>query len=298
MTDKERDAFFTNKNIAAECLKDLKRHISNFTQYKFLEPSAGSGVFIKQLLKIGISKNKIFAVDIEPQSDLVLQSNFLFQEINTKIQSFSSPQKLLIVGNPPFGKRSKTAIQFLEKSFLFADTVAFILPNQFTKWSIQSKLQNNLKLIYQKALPPKSFTFKNKPYGVNCHFQIWTRKKTPDKDLRIRSAPKIKHIDFDIFQYNNTPQAKKYFNKSIYKWSFAVPRQGFYDYSIRIQDPSKLNPKIQYAFFKSDSQVVIARLNSIDFGVLAKNNTSILGFGKHDVISYYTKKWGDTMAIS
>ncbi len=292
MDDKERNAFFTNENVARECIEDLKKNIPDFYKYNFLEPSAGSGVFVKQLLDVGVNKNKILALDIEPRSKLVSKENFLWHGVNVKVQSFSSPQKLLVVGNPPFGKRSKMAIQFLEKSFLFADTVGFILPNQFSKWSVQSKLQSDIKLIYQRRLDHKSFVFMGKPYGVNCNFQIWTRKKIVGNNLRLRSAPKIKHIDFDMFQYNNTPQAKKYFDKSVYKWSFAVPRQGFYDYSIRIKDQNKLNTKIQWAFFKSNSDKVLSRLNSIDFGLLAQNNTSVLGFGKHDVISYYTKMWG------
>lgn len=54
-----------------------------------------------------------------------------------------------------------------------------------------------------------------------------------------------------MWQYNNTPEARKYFDKKKYKWDFAVVRQGFYDYKSIIVKETELNPKVQYIFFRA-----------------------------------------------
>ena len=87
-----------------------------------------------------------------------------------------------------------------------------------------------------------------------------------------------------MYLYNNTKQARKYFD---YEWDFAVPRQGFYDYSLRIEKKEELSPRIQYMFFKGKTPEITERLKKIDYEKLALNNTTIKGFGKADVVKEY-----------
>ena len=89
--------------------------------------------------------------------------------------------------------------------------------------------------------------------------------------------------------YNNNPQALKFFDKKKYGWDFAVPRQGFYDYSLRITDPTDLQKKVQYMFFKAADPDVLQQLRDMDFSLLSQNNTTTPGFGKADVIAAYEK---------
>ncbi len=279
-TIKELDQFYTKPMVAKECYSRvktvLKKYINKNTLW--IEPSAGEGSFFNILVgeKIGF--------DIHPKADGVAKLDFLKDDININALDI---ERSIVVGNPPFGRRAKKAIDFFNKSATISHFICFIVPNQFCKYSVQSRLHKNFKLIYEYILDDNSFTAGGKDYKARCVFQIWTRLDTKYNDLRIKTKPQTKHKDFEIFQYNNTKEALKYFDKEKYGWDFAVPRQGFYDYSKRVTNTSELNTKIQWAFFKSNSKKVLKRLRNIDFEKLAKKNTVILGFGKHDVVKEY-----------
>ena len=94
-----------------------------------------------------------------------------------------------------------------------------------------------------------------------------------------------------MWQYNNTKETRKYFDKSKYKWDFAVARQGYYDYKNFIYDENKLNPKVQYIFFKANNNNTLEKLKNIDFEKLSKKNTTIPGFGKADVVKEFLSKF-------
>ena len=162
------------------------------------------------------------------------------------------------------------------------------MPLQFEKWSVQKNLNKDFKLIFTQILDPNSFIFGGKDCYIRCCFQIWTR--LPSKiDLRLKQAPPTTHRDFQMWQYNNTIGARKYFNQKEYKWGFAVVRQGFYDYKHLILQEDDLNPKIQYIFFKAFDDKTKLNLKSLDFEKLSRKNTTIPGFGKADVVAEYKR---------
>jgi hypothetical protein len=138
--------------------------------------------------------------DLEPKFPGVLQKNFLTDSFPT----LPPPEGLIVLGNPPFGKKSTLAISFVEKSFQYSDTVAFILPVQFKKWGTQKQLRWNAKLILDEACPSDSFLHNGKPYDVRCTFQIWTLKDTELPNLRLLTAPAIAHPSFTMKTYNCT----------------------------------------------------------------------------------------------
>lgn len=272
------DQFYTQDRIAKQCVEIVGK-IFNLNDYKCLEPSAGAGAFIKYL-------PDYFACDIEPASSGIVKCDFL----NTDITGYLNDKPILTIGNPPFGKRAKTAIEFINKAFEYSRVVAFILPIQFLKYSAQKCINSEAKLIYNELLPPNSFLFNGKEYSVRCCFQIWSLDEVEGYDnQRLINTPITKHNDFEMWQYNNTIGALKYFDKSIYNWDFAVPRQGYKDYNIKETDPSKMDRKTQWIFFKATNKEVLEKLLKLDFDKLSKNNTSTPGFGKADVIKEYER---------
>lgn len=273
------DQFYTQEKVAKFC-SDIVKEFFNISKYKILEPSAGEGVFLKFF-------NNFYACDIDPKNDLIEKKDFLKDDIKDKLGN----DKILTIGNPPFGKRSKLAIEFINKSFEYSDIVAFILPIHFLKYSAQYKIRNDAKLICSEILDEDSFIYNGKNYSVRCCFQIWTLLDTEYKDLRIKESPAINHDDFEMWQYNNTKIAEKYFDKSIYNWDFAVPRQGYKDYNIRETDPNKMDKHTQWIFFKANNKEILERLIHLDFEKISKNNTSTPGFGKADVINEYNRKF-------
>lgn len=274
------DQFYTIQPVADKCVDVLFRYLIllNYEDdVSFLEPSAGSGAFLKSLAEYQCQG--VEAYDISPQAENIVKQDFL-QLSRRKLK------KRVIIGNPPFGKRSRLAIDFINHSFSMGDTVAFILPIHFKKWSAQSKIEQEAKLIYTKLLPKDSFTLEGQTKDIRCVFQIWTKKETDLVDYRLKERPPVSHPDFQIWQYNNTKGALKVFNE---QFDFAVPRQGFADYSRRETDANRCEKSTQWALFKAKNPEVLRRLYNLDFRKLSMKNTTTPGFGKADVVQLYTR---------
>lgn len=271
------DKFYTNSKIAKDCFYMLYGDFINEfnTNSLIIEPSAGCG---NMLDVIPNNINKI-GFDILPERDDIIKKDFLKEDID-----FPS-SNLIFFGNPPFGKKSKLAIEFINRCFLYSDLVAFILPVQFNKYDTQKQILPFAKLTRNELLPDNSFLVNGKPYNVRCCFQIWTTKET-DVDLRLRSKQKTNHIHFKMYQYNCVEEAKKYFD---YEWDFAVQRQGYGNYKEKIYDKKNIDLKKQWMLIKANSDEVLEILNKIDFEKLSLKNTSIPGFGKADVINEYER---------
>lgn len=70
-----------------------------FNNYVILEPAAGNGSFSNQI-------ENCEAYDLYPEAKEIKKLNFLDYKSNLN-------KKYIVIGNPPFGKRSKDAISFL-----------------------------------------------------------------------------------------------------------------------------------------------------------------------------------------
>ena len=221
-----------------------------------------------------------FGFDLEPKSDGVKQQDFL------KVDFEKLPPDLITVGNPPFGKKGKLALDFLNYSLPNSFFVGFIVPIQFRKWSIQKHIIKDARLISDISLKEDAFIFQDKPYKVRCCFQIWTIKKEIGKDFRMKIKPQTNHEDFKMWQYNNTPEAEKVFLEN---FDFAVPRQGYQNYSLRINDQNKCERTKQWILFRGKNKIITNRLIELDFEKLSKKNINIPGFGKADVIEEYKR---------
>ena len=280
------DQFYTKPYVASLCWRSLCPVINKLTgkgikDLYFIEPSVGDGAFYDLL-----PKNNRCGVDISPRRKEFVGRDFLTWSYRP---FFHKKRNIIVIGNPPFGKRGDLAVKFLNRASTIADTIAFIVPVIFRKHFIHKLIDPSLKWIYSTDLPRSSFWTEQKDtYEVNTEFQIWTRLDSIHKDRRLFAPPPITHKDFDMFQYNNTEGALKVFNK---KFDFAVPSQGWQDYSRRETDASKCEKHKQWILFKiGDNKMVFGRLHKeIDYEALAmKNTTSIPGFRKGDVVQEYT----------
>lgn len=282
------DKFYTKSEVSEKCLRTLFNLLSLTGKELFLEPSAGSGSFSKKV-------SNCEAYDILPEDDSIIKQDFLKLELEDK--------RYITIGNPPFGKRSKLAIDFFNKCSEVSDVVAFILPITFNKYNIQKKLNSNFSLIYNERLLPNSFLDRTKEYRINCTFQIWVNKKSKYnkfQDLRIKEKP-ITKLDshFLLYQYNGTIEAKSIINN---EWDIGIYRQGYKDYNKKflyknkkdrefIEDSIK-NTTIQFFLIKCMNEEVKNNIMNIDFNELANLNLSTPGFGKADFITYYLEKYG------
>lgn len=276
--EKILDQFYTKKDVSSNCYNCLLEIYNVPKSALWIEPSVGTGAFGDLIIR---DNRELIAIDLEPKVDYALTHDYLTFKLNTE-NDF-----IITIGNPPFGKRSSLAIDFVNKAFNDGSKiVAFIVPLQFRKWSVQSKINKNAKLVFDMDLNENSFEFKGSEYSVRCCFQIWSVINDDKDDLRIKEKPAVTHKDFEIYQYNRVEESKKFFD---YDWDFCVVRQGYYDFNELIFDKSKCNEKRQYIFFKAKNKRVLNRLKKLDFKKLSLNNTSIPGFGKADVIREYQR---------
>jgi hypothetical protein len=277
------DQFFTRDGVVDHCLYTVKTCLGRIHKatlgedYSILEPSAGDGAFSSKLHTLNAN---VAAYDIEPRAEGIQYADFLTLHPDTLERC------KVVVGNPPFGKRSSLAVAFLNKAAIHGLLVAFVVPVQFRKWSVQSKINKNLELVSDELLPGDSFRVDGKPYKVRCCFQVWAKRGVVGgaTDLRLKAAPIISHPDFDMHQYNNTETALKVFDQD---FDFAVPRQGYQDYSRRETSPNDCEKTKQWILFKAKTPEAYTRLVNMDFAKLAERNTTVPGFGKADVISAY-----------
>ena len=271
----ELDQFFTERSCAVECWRSFRNLGLAGDEDFYIEPSAGDGAFLELL-----PESRRVGVDLDPQHPEISKRDFLKWRSNTR------PEETVVIGNPPFGIRGNVALDFLVKSCRIAHSVAFILPRCFRKYALQRHVPSNMRLVMETSLPGDAFRLPSgKPYRVNCVFQVWTSKSNLRQDLRQTEPEPKEHPDFEMFQYNNTPQALKHFERD---FDFAVPCQGWQDYTRRESDPDACERNKQWMLLKARSAKSLKRLHNIDYEKLAySTGTSVPGFRKCDLVSAY-----------
>jgi hypothetical protein len=156
------DQYYTKPEVANSCLDILLNYLGDKDSYSFVEPSAGTGSFLKEGLKWE-------AYDLEPKHPLVTKSDFF---------NVTGLKDKVVVGNPPFGFASSLALKFINHAEKCgASIVAFILPKTFKKKLFQEKVSHELILDLEFDLPEDSFTLEGESYNVPCVFQVWVRGK-------------------------------------------------------------------------------------------------------------------------
>lgn len=175
----QTDCFFTKKEVAEYLVNKV-----DFADYDtVIEPSAGSGVFLEFLNK---NHNNVVSYDISPLHPDTIKKDFL------KTPTTRSG-KVMVIGNPPFGRQSSLAKKFIKHSCKFASCIAFILPKSFKKPSMIKCFEEHFHITFEEDLPKNSFLINNEQYDVPCVFQIWIKKQSP------REIPK-KEVEAEYYK--------------------------------------------------------------------------------------------------
>jgi predicted RNA methylase len=168
------DKFYTHPSIASECVKLIATHIKIDKEIDIvIEPSAGNGSFITEIRTL--SNNCLF-YDIEPESHEICKQDYLSLELGS-LEMPHLHTKIHVIGNPPFGRQSTLAIQFIKKSASVADSISFILPKSFKKDSMMRHFPTNFHLVYQVDVADNSFLMDNQVKNVPCVFQVWQKRE-------------------------------------------------------------------------------------------------------------------------
>jgi hypothetical protein len=164
------DKYFTKEEVAKILVNKAKEIITKYendlSDFLWIDPSAGNGVFYNLL-----PKNKRLGIDISPLNKDFIKSDYLKYNL-------PKDKRIIVIGNPPFGHRGVTALNFINHS-KEAEYVCFILPMFFEskgKGSIKYRVKN-FNLIHSEVLPKNSFYIphNNKSVNINTVFQIWSK---------------------------------------------------------------------------------------------------------------------------
>jgi hypothetical protein len=183
---RELDQFYTRPEVAEKCMDKIREIVPVSDIRLWIEPSAGTGVFFGQLP----NPKRGFDIDKAHAGKGVEIRNFLewnYREVTGPVA---------VVGNPPFGKNSSLALEFIKRASLFADWICMILPRTFEKETMQNKIPRGFELVEESimVLEPFSFMHNDEPYDVPCCFQIW--KKLPPGQIRGMHRQVRNHPDF------------------------------------------------------------------------------------------------------
>lgn len=167
------DKYYTKGNIVDLCLQIVKENIDIDPKNDLvIEPSAGNGSFIMGLKNL--CKNCKF-YDIQPEHKEIEEKDYL--NLDENFNPSGQIKKIHVIGNPPFGRQSSTAIKFIKKSCQIADTISFILPKSFKKESLKDKIPQNFHLVAEHDLPNDSFLVNNINHNVPCIFHVWEKRE-------------------------------------------------------------------------------------------------------------------------
>jgi len=165
------DSYFTSRKTAEKCYDLLCQNV-NISEYTFIEPSAGEGAFYDLM-----PPDQRIGIELHGRRNEFIKQDYL------SWYPWNTDKKYIALGNPPFGVRGAYALAFINRSLLFCDYVAFILPMSFAsngKGSNMKRVQNG-HLIFSQELEKEEFYSpdNNKEIAVNTLFQIW-KKGTGD----------------------------------------------------------------------------------------------------------------------
>lgn len=161
------DKFYTVPSVARACI-DSVGSLYDWTSWDLIvEPSAGNGSFSCPLIAGPVPS---VAMDIVPEAAGIEERDFF-----TYVPP-SDKKKILVIGNPPFGRVSSLAIKFFNHAASWATAIAFIVPRTFRRISVQNRLSLNFALIHDEDIPMEPCSF-NPPMQAKCCFQIWVKQR-------------------------------------------------------------------------------------------------------------------------
>ena len=193
------DQYYTKPEIVSICLRELGR-LSEFDCV--IEPSAGDGAFFSK-----IKHSKLIGLDITPHHPAIKKANWLTYKID------SAYKKVMVVGNPPFGRFNNLSAAFIQHALKFpaVSRIGFILPDVYNKHTRQAILPSHWRIKTNHKLPRNAFLYEGETRHVPCSFFVFCRSR--GKDLRVPTKlPNIADFsfsnckDYDVFIFGAAPK--------------------------------------------------------------------------------------------
>ena len=263
----QKDQFFTPDNTAKQCWEkfcDITKIKIN--EYIFIEPSAGDSSFLKCLPTNSIG------LDIEPRhSNIIKQDYLLWKPTATN----NNNSKYIVIGNPPFGLRGHTALNFINHSFEFADYVAFILPQLFEsdgKGSPRKRVKG-YNLIYSEKINGLYHTPENTNVDINGVFQIWS-KHSSNTNFTIKTNENENIKVYSLSDGGSVATTRN--KKMLEKCDIYLPSTCFGKETMKLYSTFKDLPNMKGygVVFLNDKNTMIEKSKKINWGDIAFLSTN------------------------
>ncbi|WP_162925070.1 SAM-dependent methyltransferase [Aurantiacibacter odishensis] len=261
------DQFYTRAEVVEDLLdwyrvKRIEHNLLRFQRTRIIEPSAGTGAFLRKL-PLGSE-----GYDIDPKAPGIRQGNFF-------VLPLSLDDPLLVIGNPPFGKNASMAIKFFNRAAQAASVIAFIVPRTFQKVSVQNRLDLSFHLVDEILVPKDAFIFEGERKHVPAVFQIWVKKDVRRQKIALPKA----HADFEFLRAGEAHKA-----------NFAIQRVGAK--AGQVHHNLEAKPSAHY-FIRATSGIddledAMCRLR-LDFEVMAQRTAGKPSLAKTEVVQLYTQ---------
>jgi len=268
------DKFYTKPDIALKCISKIK----NWDNWDLvIEPSAGNGSFYNN---IPVS-NKI-GLDIKPDSNDITQMDFF----EYKPQK---PGRIMVIGNPPFGKNSSLAIKFFNHAAKWAECIAFIIPRTFRRISVHNQLNNSFHNIHDEDIPLSPCSFEPN-MCAKCCFQIWEKRD----EVRERIVLPSTHNDWSFLSHG--PKDEKNQPTPPTGSDFALLAYGGKCGRIVNSNLSELRPK-SWHWIKSniDTDILKKRFETLDYSI-SENTARQNSIGRAELVHLYSSKFDHNLS--
>lgn len=187
------DKFYTDPDVAKQMIDTLDLDAYDL----IIEPSAGSWAFGRHL-----PAEKTICLDLYPDADWpeTQQQDFFELDLEKLIMDRGA-ENVLIIGNPPYGRLSGMAMNFVKKSCInnqllnIKTTVGFILSETFAKNSFKTRVPLTHTCTNHIHLGSPFYLFGDveQPYnGLNTGWFLW-EPIARQKEVVLRSSP---HLTF------------------------------------------------------------------------------------------------------
>jgi hypothetical protein len=265
------DKFYTIPAISEKCIKTIGSYYDWSTWGLVIEPSAGNGSFLT-----AIPTEKKLGIDISPEHDDIIAQDFL---------TYTPPPsgKILVIGNPPFGRVSSLAIQFFQHAAKWADVIAFIIPRTFRRVSVQNKLHLNFHLVYDEEIPVSPCSF-SPPMMVKCCFQIWEKRETKRFIVELPTT----HADWEFVGWGPNDEKGQ---PTPPEADFAIRAYGGKCGEIVETGLESLRPK-SWHWIKPliDKHTLIERFKTLDYSI-SFNTARQNSIGRGDLVRLYSEAY-------
>jgi hypothetical protein len=268
------DKFYTIEPVVVSCISTITERYDWNTWDLIIEPSAGNGSFLH---KIPVANGKKIGLDIQPEHYDIIEKNFFDFEAGEK------NGKILIIGNPPFGKNSSTAVKFFNHASKWCDTIAFIIPRTFRRESIQNRLNLNFHLVLDEEIPVKPCSF-TPPMMVKCCFQIWEKRDYKREIVRLNTN----HDDWEFLSLG--PLDDKNQPTQPLNADFVIRAYGGKCGEIKTDNIANLRPK-SWHWIKSNlnKEELIAKFSELDYSNCF-NTARQNSLGRGELVKLYQTK--------